>query len=222
MHRAVPLALLALLLAVLLAGGSLREQSGLELSAESIQGFVQSLGSGGPVVFVLLVMFRNALVLPSFLVLATGGLLFGVALGTCLGGLGVVLSGLFKCAVVRAIGREWVRPRLERRLGDRIRQIEARLRAAGPLFVGLNTAHPIGLLSPLHWGYGLTSLPWQPFAAALVLGAPLRAFFCSYFGSTLVEPGSRAFLLASGILLACVLVPLAIPAVRRRLLIRSG
>jgi uncharacterized membrane protein YdjX (TVP38/TMEM64 family) len=220
MHRVVPFALASLLLLVFLAGGTLREQSGLELTAESIQAFVRNLGAGAPLVFLLLVVFRNALVLPSFLLLATGGLLFGVALGTCLGGLGVVLSGLLKCGVVRAIGREWIRPRLERRLGDRLVRIEGRLRAAGPAFVGLNAAHPIGLLSPLHWGYGLTSLPWQPFAAALVLGAPLRAFFCSYFGSTLVEPGSRGFFLASAVLLACVLVPLAFPALRRRLLIR--
>lgn len=220
MRRIAPFALLGLLLVVFLAGGSLRAQSGLELSAESVRGFVRGLGPSGPLVFLGLVVFRNALVLPSFLVLTTGGLLFGIGLGTLLGGLGVVLSGLLKCGVARGIGREWVRPRLERQLGDRLHRIEARLGTAGPLFVGLNAAHPVGLLSPLHWGYGLTSLPWRPFAVALALGAPLRAFFCSYFGSTLANPGSRAFFLASAVLLACVLVPLAIPALRRRLLIR--
>jgi uncharacterized membrane protein YdjX (TVP38/TMEM64 family) len=220
MHRIVPFALLALVAGAFVAGGSLREQSGIELSAESIQGFVRGLGPSGPLVFLGLVVFRNALVLPSFLVLVTGGLLFGIGMGTLLGGLGVALSGLFKCGVARGVGREWVRPRLEQSLGDRLGRIEGRLRTAGPVFVGLNAAHPIGLLSPLHWGYGLTSLPWQPFAVALALGAPLRAFFCSYFGSTLVEPGSRAFFLASAALLACALVPLAVPALRRRLLIR--
>jgi uncharacterized membrane protein YdjX (TVP38/TMEM64 family) len=220
MHRIVPFALLAFVVAVVLAGGSLRQHSGIELSAESIQAFVRGLGPSGPLAFLALVMFRNALVLPSFLVLATGGLLFGIGLGTLLGGLGVVLSGLVKCGVARGIGREWVRPLLERQLGDRLDRIEAHLRTAGPVFVGLNTAHPVGLLSPLHWGYGLTSLPWRPFALALALGAPLRAFFCSYFGSTLLEPGSREFFLASGVLLACALLPLAIPALRRRLLIR--
>jgi uncharacterized membrane protein YdjX (TVP38/TMEM64 family) len=82
--------------------------------------------------------------------------------------------------------------------------------------IGLSTAHPLGVLSPFHWGAGLSSIPFASFVVALVLGAPVRAFAFSAFGAALVDPSSTEFLALVALGVVAVL-PLAHPAVRARL-----
>jgi uncharacterized membrane protein YdjX (TVP38/TMEM64 family) len=83
--------------------------------------------------------------------------------------------------------------------------------------IGLSTAHPFGILAPFHWGAGLSSIRFAPFALALILGAPVRAFAFSALGSTILEPGTPEFIAVCVGLVALILLPLAFPAVRRRL-----
>jgi len=73
-------------------------------------------------------------------------------------------------------------------------------------------------MSAFHWGAGLTSMPVVTFSIALVIGALLRAFAYAFFGSTLLSPGSPRFYVAALVLLLAFVVPLAHPAVRRRVL----
>ncbi len=216
-----PLALALLLAGAFAAGGSLRRSAGLELSVASLRAVVAELGPTAPIFYFGIVLFRNFLALPSVLLLTTGGLLFGVQTATLVGSAGIVLSGLLKCGGVRWLGREWLRGLLPASLAVRIRGLEERLRHAGPLVVALSTAHPVGVLAPLHWAYGLTALPMLPFALALLLTAPIRSYLCASFGASLSEPGSPAFWRATALFAAAALAPLAIPGLRRRILLGS-
>jgi uncharacterized membrane protein YdjX (TVP38/TMEM64 family) len=83
--------------------------------------------------------------------------------------------------------------------------------------IGLSTAHPLGILSPFHWGAGLSSIRFAPFAVALVLGAPVRAFAFSAFGAALADPTTMEFYAVSLGFAVVALLPLAHPAVRDRL-----
>jgi uncharacterized membrane protein YdjX (TVP38/TMEM64 family) len=213
MRRVLPLALLALLVGLVVAGGTVRTRIGVDLSPESVRAYVLGLGLTAQVVFVGLVIFRNFLLLPSMVVLTAGGLAFGVTLGTLLGGAGILLSGMMKFGVARAVGREWIRPRL----GETFRRFEHRLERTGPLLIGLATAHPMGPMSPFHWAAGLSSIPWLPFLAAIGTAGCLRAFAYAYFGSTLLEAGSAEFFGATAFLAAIALLPLAHRGVRGRL-----
>ena len=94
MRRILPFALLALVVGALVLGRAARQEAGIEVSAESIQTWVSSLGWQAPALYVGLVTFRIFLLLPSWVVLSAGGLVFGAFLGTVLGGLGV-LMGLY-------------------------------------------------------------------------------------------------------------------------------
>lgn len=217
--RWLPPAALALLLAGAFAlGGSVRRSIGLELSLSSLRSAVGDLGPMAPIAFFGIVVFRNFLALPSVLLLTSGGVLFGVATATWIGGGGILLSGLLQCGSVRWLGRDWVRGILPAAVVARIQLLEQRIGRGGPIAVALSTAHPVGVLAPLHWAYGLTELPMLPFAVALLLTAPLRAYLCASFGASLAEPGSAAFWRATLIFLAAALLPLAIPALRRRIL----
>ena len=218
MRRFAPLALLALVAGLFLAGRVVRGQLGLELSGESIQSAVEGRGWMAPALFVGLVTFRQFLLLPSALVLPVGGVLFGAALGTLLGAAGILISALMKYAIARGLGREWLRPRL----GATFDTLERHARRTGPLLIGFLTAHPAGPMAPVHWGAGLASLPLVPFALAVAVAAPIRAFVYAFFGSTLLEPGTLRFWIASGVLVVAALAPLAHRGVRERLARAAG
>ena len=111
-----PWVLLVVIGALFLAGHYVRSELGVDLGAEPLRDWVRSLGVVAPVVYIGLVAFRQFLFVPSTLLLAAGGLVFGAALGTLLGGVGIVLSALLGFTLARTLGREWLRLRM----GDRL------------------------------------------------------------------------------------------------------
>jgi uncharacterized membrane protein YdjX (TVP38/TMEM64 family) len=212
-RRLAPLLVVALLAGFFLAGRAVRAELGLELSAESIQATVAALGWKAPAIFLGLVTFRQFLLLPSALVLPAGGVLFGAAAGTLLGALGILLSALYKYTATRLLGREW----LPSRFAAAMEVFETRVRAAGPWIVALVTAHPTGPMTPVFYAAGFAAMPLLGFVLAVALGAPVRAFSYSFFGSTLLDPGALRFWLASALLVGVTLVPLSHRATRERL-----
>ena len=217
MTRRSPWVLLAVIAALFVAGRAVRGQIGAELGTESLRDWVQSLGLVAPVIYVGLVTFRQFLLIPSLLLLAAGGLVFGAALGTLLGGVGIVFSAVLGFTLARTLGREWLRVRM----GGRFGAIERHSQRVGPLLVGLATAHPIGPMTPFHWGAGLSSLAWLSFLAVVLVAGPTRAFLLSSLGASLTEPFSPRFWATTVGLAAIVLLPLLHPAVRRRLFPRA-
>jgi uncharacterized membrane protein YdjX (TVP38/TMEM64 family) len=208
---------LGLIAGLTFAGYRLRAHLGLGSSLADLQAAVQDLGWRGPGVFLALVTFRQFLAIPAALLLAAGGLCFGVALGTLLGAAGIIVSGLGKFGIARAVGRRWISVRP----GGRLARLEARVQRLGPGMIGLSTAHPLGILAPFHWAAGLSAVRLAPFALALCLGAPVRAFAYSVFGATLVDPGTPAFWVAALGLAAVIVLPLLIPGVRARVMARD-
>lgn len=208
----VPLIALTVLVT---AGVFARRHLGIEASLEGVQVWVRDLGWWGPVAYVSVVVFRQFLALPAALLLIVGGLCFGGALGTVLGTIGVIASGLMKFAIARAIGRDW----LHRHYGASFERIEARIVRLGPALIGLGTAYPVGPLSPLHWGAGLAPISLTSFALALVLGAPIRASAYSYLGASLLDVRSPAFTACALALAVAIVLPVAFPPLRRRLFV---
>jgi len=211
--RFVPFAAVIVLVAVAAAAHSVRAGLDLELSPAAVHSWVIGFGWKGPVVFLGLLVFRQFLALPAILLLLAGGLCFGTLLGGTLGAVGLLISGAMKFQLSRLIGRDWLR----RRGGQRLDRLEARVARLGPAVVALSTAHPLGPLSPIHWAAGLSPLSFGSFVAALMVGAPVRAFAYSFFGQSLLDTTSPSFWLSTTLLVAAVAVPLLIPSVRARL-----
>jgi uncharacterized membrane protein YdjX (TVP38/TMEM64 family) len=218
MARRAPWVLLAVIAGLFLAGNAVRGQLGVEIGPEPLRDWVQSLGLVAPLIYVGMVTFRQFLLIPSVLLLTAGGLVFGAALGTLLGGFGIILSALIGFTLARTLGREWVRVRLGRRLGA----IEKHTQRVGPLLIGIATAHPVGPMTAFHWGAGLASVAWLPFVAVVLVAGPARAFLLSSFGASLEEPQSPRFWATTIALAAAVLLPLAHPGLRQRLLPRAS
>jgi uncharacterized membrane protein YdjX (TVP38/TMEM64 family) len=90
------------------------------------------------------------------------------------------------------------------------------------MLVGLVTAHPMGPMSPIYWGAGFAALPALSFVVAVAVTAPVRASVYSFFGSTLLDPGTPRFWVASIVLALVSLAPLAHRGFRERLLRAAG
>ncbi len=208
------LVVLLIVAAALVGAQVLRREMGLEWSASSIQQTVGELGLWAPAGYLLLVIFRQTMALPSVLVLTSAGLLFGAPLGTLLGGIGITLNAFALFAAARLLGRDWVLPRIHARFPD----FEQRAKTAGPLVIAFMTGHPMGFLTPFHFAAGVTGISWITFLVAVGPAALVRAACYSFLGANLLDPGSPRFWIASGVLLAAALLPLAHPGLRSRLL----
>jgi uncharacterized membrane protein YdjX (TVP38/TMEM64 family) len=193
------------------SGHAVRKSLGIELSTEALQSWVASHGWAAPAIFLAVVSFRPLLLLPSALLLSVGGLCFGAGLGTALGALGILASGLMQFALARGVGHA----QIQARLGDRARSLQRRVERAGPLAVAVATAHPAGPLTWVAWAAGLSSLPILGYAVALGLGGTVRSFIYAVFGSTLVDVRSPRFFVATVLLMAVAVLPLLHPRVFR-------
>lgn len=210
--RVLPV-LLVLLAATFAAGSIVREQLGIELSTSALQELVRSMGWKAPAIFLGLLTFRQFIFLPAIVILPVGGLCFGTTVGTILGATGIVLSALITFTMARKIGGAWLR----QTFGHRYAWLERYVERAGPAAVALVTAHPTGPMAAFFWAAGFSSMALLPFALAVAAGGSVRALAYSFFGSTLLVPGTPQFYVAATVLALAALGPLAHPAVRRRL-----
>ena len=216
MSKVLALVLAAGLVLLIGAGHEFRSSAGIEISPESLREYVRALGPIAPIVFFGLVTFRSVILLPSAVVLTAGGLVFGLWLGALLGGIGLVASALWCFATARWLGREWVQSRIP----ERLRPLEERAESLGPPLIGLATAHPMGVMTPLYFAAGLSRIRFAPFLAACAIAGPVRAGLYAWFGSQLVDVGSPRFWASTAVLAAAAVLPLAHPRVRRWLLVR--
>lgn len=217
MHRLVRPAIgLLLVVALYGIGRWLGRDLDLALSGDTLfvaRDWIAAYGWLGPGIYVAVVSFRTFLALPSALVLILGGVAFGAWEGALWGALGLFCSGHLQYGLARLLGDEWVRERL----GSRAPAVERHLDRSGPLFVGAMTAHPAGLLTPTNLLAGLGAMSLQPFALAVLLGAPIRAGLYAALGSAVLDRGLGWSLTLAVVLGGLALLPLAHPRVRAML-----
>jgi uncharacterized membrane protein YdjX (TVP38/TMEM64 family) len=209
-------------LTLLALGFFVRDRLGIELDPESIRQWILSAGPIAPVLCVAMVAGRSVIGLPSQLVLIVAGLSFGVFWGTVYGALGLEISGLATFQLARIAGRDAV----HRKIPQKLRPIIARAgERPGALFIAVGTAYPIGVLTAYHGLAGVTSMNLGVFAFSLALGSTVRAGTYAYFGNSLMAGELNVILLATGIILILLIVPLFFPSGRaffRRVLLDTS
>ncbi len=197
----------------------LRSRGGFELDPSALREWIAAQGWRAPLVYILACTFRIFLVLPSWVVMSAGGLLFGVPGGTVFSAVGFTLGALLAFGLARELGRDVV----ERRLSGGMARMDAYLMRRGTRWLAVYTALPVTPLTPAHGGAGLSGMSLRGFAVGAAVGMVPRAFLFSYFGDRLATGDARQIALALAVVLLVAVVGVA--AARRmtgRAATRSG
>ncbi len=210
-----------LLALVALALGTLsyyvRDQLDLEWSVASLRGLVSKAGPWGPVLYVAILAFRFAVLIPSSILLTTAGLCFGAVPGTLYAALGLTLSALLKFAVASIAGRDVLLRQLPERWSSALGVGDQRLTVGG---LALVCAYPFGPKHVFQIAAILAGMSLWKYALAVACGAIFRAGAFAHLGEAVAT--GQGIVLVSAALLALSSVPLAIPSWRAWLFSARG
>ena len=188
---------------------TVRSSGGIDLDPESLRARIESLGWLAPAGFVTAAALRPFLLLPSWVVMSAGGLLFGVLGGIVWGSLGCTLGALVTFGMARGLGREVVAKRMHGRLA----RLDAYLRRRGAAWLGLYTALPVSALTPVHAAAGLSGVSTLAFAVAVALGFVPRTTLYSVFGDSLARGDSARIIVVAAV--GVVVLAIGIAVARR-------
>ena len=196
--------LFLVLLAATSAFALLRAKAGVPLTPEAVRDAVRGWGPLAPLVFTAAFVLRPFIFFPSTLLFLAGGLAFGVAHGTLYAAIGGTAGAVVGFSIARILGREFV----SGHLGDRMPDLGRDRWGTGVVLL-LNLI-PIVPMTAINYGAGLSEMELIPFTLAVAAGLTPRAFAYSFFGDSLLDIGSQEFLLAVGLLLALLVIPLVV------------
>jgi len=189
-----------------------RNWLGISWDLDGLRGFMEGLGSWGPLAFVGVVTFRTVLFVPSQLALIAGGICFGTAGGTIYGAIGLLASGLLVFVLTRWLGADAVRSRVPHAAQ---RALAAAGSRGGAVLVGVGTGYPVGNITGYHAAAALTPMRYDVFTLAVALGSLLRAWTYAFFGNAILERSTAELVaIALGVALLAALLPLLHPRVR--------
>ena len=201
--------LVLVLIVFVVGGGVLRNALGIEWSPEGVRTLVADAGIWAPITFVLLLVFRILLVIPSVILLPAGGLLFGVVEGSIYGMIGLTLSGLLNFALVKWAGPQAFRARVSPRFDG---VIDIARSKAGVGAVAVISAYPFGPITFAQVGAAIAGMTFVNFLIAITTGSLVRSATFSFFGASLVE--SDRLVWATIAMTGALLIPLLVPRSR--------
>ncbi len=210
-------ALAAVLLALGLLSIPVRDRLDLEWSVASLRELVERAGFWGPVLYVGILTFRFAVLVPSSILLTAAGLCFGAIPGALYATLGLSLSALLKYGVASIAGRDFLLRQVPERMRARL-AVGSRRASAGGL--GLVCAYPFGPKHVFQLAAILSGMSLLRYVAAVGLGASFRAGAFAGLGEALATGAGLLWITAG--LLAVGSLPLLVPGWRRWLFLEAG
>jgi len=203
-HRFWRFALFLTVVALTGTFGIVRAGGRIPHSPEGVREMIVHWGALGPVVFTGMFALRPFVFFPSTLLFLAGGLAFGVAWGTLYAAVGATIGGVIGFSIARTLGHDFVRAQL----GDHLAEVQANGWGAGLVFV-LHLI-PVVPMTMINYGAGLSGMGLLPFTLAVVAGITPRAFAYSFFGHSLLNIGSKQFIVALVLLAALIVIPLSL------------
>lgn len=187
----------------------LRAQLDLAWSIESLRALVARAGIWGPILYIAILGFRFAVLVPSSILLAAAGVCFGAVPGTLYATLGLTLSALLKFAVAEVAGRDFLLRQLPAPLRARLEVGDRRSTMASLTLV---CAYPFGPKHVFQIAALLSGMPFSKYVFAVASGAKFRASAFAVLGDAIAT--GEGIALVSLVLLAAAVVPFLIPCCR--------
>lgn len=183
----------------------------VELDPAALRERIQAWGWLAPLVFIGVAALRPFLAAPSWVVMAAGGLLFGVAGGIAYGVAGFTIGAWLTFGIARGLGRDALETRLRGRLG----RADAWISERGATWLALYTALPVVPLTPGHAAAGLSGLRLGAFTGAVMIGLVPRTALLAFFGDAFAR-GDWVGIASASVLLAAASVAAVALSRRRR------
>ena len=148
---------------------------------QALQGWIQSLGYWGPVVFVILYILTTVFLLPGAAMTPLAGLLFGLGWGT----LWVVIGSNIGASIAFLVGRYLARDAVARKIEgyEKFAAVDRAVGEGGWKIVMLTRLSPAFPFVLLNYAYGLTRVKWIHYAFASLIGMFPGTVMYVYFGS---------------------------------------
>ncbi len=186
-----------------------------QLSSEALQEWVQSLGSAGPVVFMLIYIVSTLVFLPGSVLTLAGGALFGPVWGTVYNLTGATIGATLAFIIARYIASEWV----EKNSGKRVAKLKEGVEAEGWRFVAFVRLVPLFPFNLLNYALGLTRIRLLDYILAtylFMLPGALAYTYIGYAGREAIS-GGESFIQKGLLALALFAVVAFIPRLVGRL-----
>ncbi|OOY44193.1 sulfurtransferase [Solemya velum gill symbiont] len=204
-----------LLLLLIAAGIALAVVYREQLSGDALQEWVISLGSAGPVVFMLIYIVSTLVFLPGSVLTLAGGALFGPVWGTFYNLTGATIGATLAFIIARYIASEWV----EKNSGKRVAKLKEGVEAEGWRFVAFVRLVPLFPFNLLNYALGLTRIRLLDYILATYLFMLPGGFAYTYLGYAGREAisGGESFIQKGLLALALLAVVAFIPRLVGRL-----
>ena len=184
----------------------------------SLQNWIQSLGSWGPVVFILIYAIAVVAAVPGVALTLIAGALFGSAVGIVVVSLAATLGASLAFLVARYFARDAAARWLSKK--ETFRRLDEMTETHGATIVALTRLVPIFPFNLFNYGFGLTRVPFWTYVFWSWL-CMLPATFVYVVGAdavtTAVTQGEIPWGLVAGVAVAAVLLTFLVRFARAKL-----
>lgn len=167
-----------LLVALLVTGVAVAISQRHAFAPAIIQGWIESMGWFGALLFLLLYALATLFFLPGSVLTLLGGALFGPIWGTLINLTGATLGATLAFLLSRYLASEWV----EQKSAGRLHQLKTGVEQEGWRFVAFTRLVPLFPFNILNYAFGLTRIGLTQYVLATWLFMFPGALAYSYLG----------------------------------------
>lgn len=154
-----------------------------KVSEEEFRNWVRSLGIWGPIIYILVYLFRPLILFPAGILSATAGVIWGPALGFFYLQIAANISSTAEFLIARYFARSAV----ENFLKGKILRIDEKIKTHGFLTVLLIRLIPNVAWDIQNLSLGLTGVKFGDYLLATLIGIMPGSFAFVFFGSSLIK-----------------------------------
>ena len=192
-----------LLVVIILIGIKYSNLMHSRIDIDVIKGLVQTFGSYGEIVYVLIISVRPFLFLPSPAVFIIGGVIFGTIKGSIFNLIGILanaticyyLAGRFKGVFHRFIGEKYLSSLKNVGRNEEIKTL---------FTMRVTPAFPF---DPVSYASGLVGIPYKKFIIGTALGSTPKVILYTFLGNGIENLFSLRTILVYGVLIALAISP---------------
>lgn len=186
---------------------------------DRLRRFIAAFGMWGPAIYLLVWAIVPVLMMPCLPITLAGGILFGPLWGVIYVSVGATSGASLAFLVSRYLARDWVAVRLS---GSRLAHLDDKVTRHGWKIVAFTRLIPVLPFFLLNYAFGLTRIPFLPYALATFFGMlPWTIAFVLVSSSllTLLQGQVSIWLIIGIILVALVSL---LPVIYKKIKARQG